>query len=570
MDLPYDAPWRLPFGPAPDPDYLPEVPPPLRDILWYRGYRDEAAARAFLDPWAYQLPEHLLAPDLDVAADRLLLALERGERLGVWGDYDADGQTATAVLVGALRRLGYDVLFRLSRCDNGPRGLSAEGIADLAEAGCSLLVTCDCATNDREGVAFARARGMDVLITDHHRPSGELPAALAIVNPARLSEDDPLRALPGVAVAYLLARAVARRLDRPLEAQRELDLVAVGIVADLAPTSVATRALLARGVTALWRSPRPGVAALLRRARREPQRLDTRTIGFTLAPALNAVGKMADAAEGVALLLADTADEAEALAARVWDYKLKRSALAESLEATIDAQLAGEPTAAALFAVGEGWHAGLLGLAANHLARRHARPAVIISHPRDGSLARGSIRGDGAIDVLGLLARQEDALAWSGGHRGAAGFGIETSRIPAFRAAFLAHAAAVAIPARPPSLGIDAIVDWHTMRPADLYDLLQALAPFTEGNPQPVLASRGLTLHARRAMGDQGLHERLALADPRGATRDVLWWNADRGWRPEGGLDVAYTLDWELWQGRPNVRLILQGLRTYVEDSDNR
>src|SRR5579871_5845219 len=251
MDL---LPWRLPDDAVLPADYLADHPAVLRRILWRRGYCSDAEARSFLDPLRFQLPEIAAYPALSIAAERVRRAIEGGEHIYIWGDYDADGQTATAVLVGALRRLGGTVSYRIPNRLTEPRGLCVAGVDAVAEDGGSLIITCDCGTNDAEAVAHAADRGVDVVITDHHQQLGPLPPALAVLNSSQLPASDPLHGLPGVAMAYLLARALYIRHDRAMEANQELDLVALGIVADVTLATPASRAMLVRGLPRLWRT----------------------------------------------------------------------------------------------------------------------------------------------------------------------------------------------------------------------------------------------------------------------------------------------------------------------------
>lgn len=559
-------PWRIPEEATLPADYLADSPAILRRILWRRGYQEDAGARAFLDPLQFRLPELAAYPQLCAAVARVLSALEREEQICVWGDYDADGQTATALLVGALRRMGARATYHIPNRLSEARGLSVGGIDAVARAGCSLLITCDCGTNDADAVAHAAARGLDVVITDHHQQWGAIPSAVAVLNSSHLPASDPLCGLPGVAMAYLLARALLIRLDRAVETNQDLDLVALGIVADVAPATPASRAMLARGLPRLWRTRRPGLRALLDLVGARSSGMDTEAISFRLAPVLNAAGRLADAAEGVELLLAEDEARARSLALRLQLLNQERRRLSGDMEAEIGARLgAVGPEQPALIVDGQDWHPGLIGLAANALAAQYRRPAVVIARPGDGGPARGSARGHGAIDILDALTSQSHLLISAGGHPGAAGFSLDPAHIDAFRLHFLEVIAARRTAQEAPAVVVDAVVSWDAvdttdLGPSSLYGTLQRLAPFAPGNLSPVLASFGLHLAGRR-LSTNGRHLTLTLADSSGRQHEVVWWRYDPTWQPQGRIDVAYTLSKDEWRGHTCVRLTLEAVR---------
>ncbi len=245
-------------------DFLADCARLTRELVWRRGFTTHAEARQFLYPLEFRLPPAGTYPWLVAAVDRLESALARGERIWVWGDFDVDGQTATALLVGALRKMGGSVEFYIPRRFTESHGLNEPGIDRLAAVGCSLIITCDCGTNDVAQIAHAGKLGIDVIVTDHHLQTGDQPAAVTVCNSSQVDPSDPVWGIPGVAMAYLVVRDLCHRRDTPGHARDALDLVALGIIADLAPMTLASRAFLARGLPRLWKKPRPGIAALLR------------------------------------------------------------------------------------------------------------------------------------------------------------------------------------------------------------------------------------------------------------------------------------------------------------------
>jgi single-stranded-DNA-specific exonuclease len=555
--------WREPLDVSATAEFLPTSPALLREIVWRRGYRDHVCAALFLRPTDFRLPPAGTYAALTAAADRVDAALANNERIAVWGDFDADGQTATALLVGRLRQLGADVVFFIPNRITESHGLKPEGILALAERGCRLIVTCDCGTNDGALVDYAGTIGVDVVITDHHQQTGAVPHAAAVFNSSHLPSGDPLSGAPGVATAYMLSRELSSRRDNGPAAQRDLDLVALGIVADLAPHSVANRAFLVRGLRKLWREPRPGVHALLNLIGVPGETLDTSKISFKLAPLLNAAGRLADASLGVELLLAADQASASAYAARLQALNLERQRLTEVLETEISAHLSDTARAQpAILAVGEGWHLGLIGPAASRYAARFGKPAAIISIQPNGTLARGSVRAGGGWDVLAAVATQAHLLSDWGGHAGAAGFALESKNIGAFGEGFMRAVRADSAAGAAIALQIDAIVpfadlDATTTGPDSLHNLLVQLAPFGEGNPPPVLATRNVRFVAARYFGKDSAHADLEFVDDSGVRHVIKSWKHTATLQASGRYDIAYSASVDNWHGRTRVRLTL-------------
>jgi single-stranded-DNA-specific exonuclease len=559
--------WQEPVAVSAPVDFLPNTPVLLRDIVWRRGYRENGEAVQFLHPLDFHLPPAGSYPELTAAVDRVDTALAHNEKIAVWGDFDADGQTATAVLVASLRRLGADVMFFIPNRITDSHGLKADGLAALAAEGCRLVITCDCGTNDGAAIDFARSIDLDVVITDHHHQTGPIPRAVAVFNSSHLCAGDPLSGVPGVAMAFMLSRELSCRRNAGEDYQTDLDLVALGIIADLAPHSVANRAFLVRGLRKLWREPRPGVQALLKLIGAPGETMDTSKISFKVAPLLNAAGRLADARLGVELLLAGDLASAEAFADRLQALNLERQRLTEFLETEIDAGLSDAARdQPAIFVVGNNWHLGLIGPAASRYAARFGKPAAIISLQPDSQVARGSVRAGGGWDVLAAVASQSHLLTDWGGHAGAAGFALETKNLAAFADGFMG-AIRDASPANSSSaLRIDAFVAWQDLDesssgPDSLYALIAQLAPFGEGNPSPILATRGVRFASARYFGKDGAHADLEFADASGLRRVVKSWKHTASLRPWGRYDIAYSAAMDNWRGKSRVRLTLVSAR---------
>ncbi len=493
----------------------------MTEVLVSRG----VGTPADLSAWFAEPPDGLhdprLLPDADVALARFRLARERGERVLVFGDFDADGLDGLAILTLALRRFGLAVEpYVPDRADEG-HGLSIAAIEAAERGSIKLIVTVDCGTSSGPEIAEAGRRGIDVIVTDHHRVPPELPPALAVVNPHRADSTYPDRRLAGSGVAFKIAALIlADEPGGPAFALGLADLATIGTVADVAPIVGENRAIARLGLAAL-RRPRPGIAALLERARVAPDAVDLDTISFTIAPRLNAAGRVGEALEAAHLLLADDAETAASHAAALETAnQLRRDLMTTSVAEARDLVSASDDRPATM--VHGPWSVGIIGLIAARLADEHGRPAVVGADL--GDTIRGSCRSDGSLDLGGALEACRDLLTRHGGHAGAAGFELPTDSWPAFVERFESLAAAVAPTDPRPQLGIDLAlraidVDY------DLYRELAALAPYGPGNPEPLVAVLGLTVTRARIAGSD--HTSLTLRRDRDVLDGIAFGRAD-------------------------------------------
>lgn len=518
-------------------------------VLARRGVADPTALVAFLGPAEAGLHDPRLLPDADRLLARVSAARARGERTMVFGDFDADGLTGLSQLVLALRRLGIDAVpYVPSRVEEG-HGLSMAAVEAAASGGISLIVTVDTGSTSVAEVDAARARGIDVVITDHHRLPEVLPAAVALVNPHRADSAYPDPELSGSGVAFTVARLLyGALLGSDTEALALADLATIGTVSDVAPIVGENRAIARLGLERMRTAPRPGIAALLARAGVAPASVDLEAVGFVLAPRLNAAGRVGEALDAARLLLAETADEAMALAATLETANttrrdLMRTAIAEARAAfglpdvgqapgqqpLLDVPVAnagtirvgGGPDAPAMLVRGP-WPVGIVGLVAGRLADQTGRPAVVATQL--GAVLRASCRSDGRLDLAATLTACGDLFVRHGGHAAAAGFELAEDRWDAFVERFLALAA-VAAPDDPrPVLPVDlalpaAYVDYGLFRD------LARLAPCGTGNPEPLVAVLGLTVQRVRAAN--GGHTQLVLRRDRDVIDGIAFGRAD-------------------------------------------
>jgi single-stranded-DNA-specific exonuclease len=464
--------------------------PLVAQILARRGFTSAEAARAFLDPNLVTPASPFELPDMEAAVTRIEEAIARDETIAVWGDFDVDGQTATTLLVAILRDLGARVGYHIPVRASEGHGVNLPSLQRLIDQGVGVVVTCDTGVAAHEAVVYARSRGVDVVITDHHDLPGDLPAAAAVVNPKRLAGDHPLATLPGVGVAYKLSEALHQSagLGNPEE---HLDLVALGIVADLALQVADARYLLQRGLPVLRQTRRPGLQAMMALADVNPAWLTEEHIGFELAPRLNALGRLGDANLAVEFLTTEDVGRARLIATQLEGLNNERKRQTDQVFQGVLARLEREPALleqAALVVEHPAWPAGIIGIVASRLVERFNRPVVLLATP-PGELARGSARSVEGCNITAAIAQSQDLLAGYGGHPMAAGLSLDPERIPLFRRRLSrAVQGMLGEVAREPTLAIDGALALEELT-LELVADLERLAPFGPGNPGLVLAS---------------------------------------------------------------------------------
>lgn len=549
------------------------VRPATARCLVGRGVSDPGDARGFIDPRLAALRPPAGLAGLPRAVSRIADAVERGERVGVFGDYDVDGVTTAALLTSFLRSSGAAVDVAVARRDAG-YGFTPAAAADFALRGCRLVITGDCGTNDHEAIAAAAARGVEVIVVDHHAvPPADAPhPALALVNPYRSDSTFPFRGMASVGLAFYVAAAVRTELrDRGyFRARREpdvrelLDLVALGTIADLVPLTAENRILTALGIRRLQARARPGLAALLEVAGVAGDReLDARTISWKLAPRINAPGRLGAAEPSLALLLADA--EAAAARARVLEEaNAARRALQERVMAEALERVGDDPGPAIVLA-GEGWPAGIVGIVAAKLVDRYQRPAFVVGIDPESGIGRGSARTAGNIDLYRALAEAASThgcLERFGGHAAAAGFTVSRESVAALAEALGGACARLAAGSGPivAQRWYDAEVGLAEVDER-LAQELAGLGPFGQANPPPVLVTRNARVTALRRVGD-GSHVKLTVEDDRAASRGAIGFGlgeriAALGVEVGARLDLAFLPTVSTWQGRRSAELEL-------------
>ena len=528
-------------------------------VLAARGLCEPAAAARFLQPRLTDLRPPDGIADLDRALCRLVPAVTAGERVGVFGDYDVDGVTTAAILTTMLRALGAQVIARVARRSSG-YGLSPADATGFLERGCTLVVTGDCGTSDGEAMEICRARGVDVIVIDHHHvPSGPSPA-YALLNPHRGDDKFPFKGLASCGVAFYLAAALRTRLraqahpaaDR-FDPRDVLDLVALGTVADMVPLRDENRILAAIGLRDLAAFRRPGLRALAEIAGVEAGSVITSDVSFRLAPRLNAAGRLGDAQVALDLLLAVDAAEASRLAGALDDMNRQRQRIQDQMWGEAVRAAEEYPHDAALVLGAEGWHQGVVGIVAAKLVDKFKTPVVVVGF-KDGS-GRGSARTIGGLDLYQSLEACQQHLTVFGGHAAAAGLGLSAGQMEAFRASFVAQAQRHFDGRMEDStLEVDAVADL-----ADL-DLVQAeelerLAPFGMGNSEPLFALPGVVARSTRVVGTS--HLQMTLSCGAAVSQAIAFGMADRDPGEGTQIDIIATAEIDSFRGnrRPRVRV---------------
>jgi single-stranded-DNA-specific exonuclease len=532
--------------------------PATAQVLLHRGLRDADAARRFLTPRLADLTPPAAMVDRELAGDRLARAVRAGERIAVFGDYDVDGTTSAAILSGILEQLGAEVAVLLASRFEGGYGLSDVALERVLATRPAILVTCDCGSSDHARIEQARARGVDVIVVDHHLVPAEPLPALAFLNPHRPDCGFAYKGLCSAGLALSLGAEVRARLRASVDLRQWLDLVALGTIADVAPLDGDNRSLVRAGLS-LLASPdaRPGVLALRELAKIQPgAALSAIDVSYRMTPRLNAPGRLGDSTLSLSLLRARGLQEARALAARVEQCNDERKAIEARVTEQAFEQLAAlygsEPQRGVVLA-GEGWHRGVLGISAARVSERFGVPAIVIG--AEGGVGHGSGRAPDGFPLFDAIARCSRHLERFGGHQAASGLSLRSERLDAFREQFGIESAAlqqsVAGPA-PTPVDVTIGADGYALPPAS--DLAR-LEPLGEGNSEPVFLIAAARVESIRVVGSG--HLKLGL---RAGEQRVSAFGLDMGARaPELGqsIDAVGSLRPDTWNGGEQVELRL-------------
>jgi len=534
------------------------LPPELLAVLWRRGLRSAECLAELLDPPAAPEPrEHF--PDLIAAETRLEQACRGAEAVAICGDYDADGMTSTALLVGVLQRLGARPEAAIpSRMQEG-YGLNVAMVERLAGAGIALLITVDNGVSALEALERAEALGLEVILTDHHSLPAQMPPHRALLHPATTPEGSPYRGLAGVGLAYVLAEGLCRRMNRADALAMAMDLFCIGTIADMAPLAGVNRRWLLDGLPRLGRSALPGLQALQQLAGIESRPLDAQTVGFQIAPRINAVGRLGDPRLVVDLLTTEDREQALELAQSCEAMNRQRRELCEAIEAEALALVEADgPNRAPFLLLAQGhWHHGVIGIVASRLVERFSLPVALLAG-EGGGLLRASVRAPRGFAVDRALTACGDLLERHGGHPAAGGFTVRAERVVALQERLEQLAQQWLGDA-----GNARLVEPEALLPLERIDRgffaqMRRLEPFGIGHPAPLFWSCGCEVEDARLL--RGGHLQLQLAQGGRSLRAMAWrWQGEE--LPRGLVDVAHHLRLDRWQGQERLQLELVALR---------
>jgi single-stranded-DNA-specific exonuclease len=527
--------------------------PVLRQLLFNRGISTKENAQAYLEaqPPAENDPRNLLG--IEPTLDRVHHAVKAGETIVVYGDYDADGVTATAVLTDALRRIGAKVRSHIpNRFDEG-YGVNKKALEALKEEGARVVITVDCGIRSLEEAEFAKGINLDLIITDHHHPAADLPDAFTIINPKQPGDAYVEKELAGVGIAYKLVTAIAQSQNgfgERFDPEEYLDLVALGTVADLVPLLGENRSLVRNGLSRINQPQRQGLTSLIHASGLMPGKINSENIGFTLGPRLNAAGRLDTALAALELLLATDVATSAQLAQKLDNQNRERQQLTQQIQENARAQVEEHREAFLIFAVDPEYNPGVVGLAASRLMEEFYRPAIVAF--QGSEFTRGSCRSIPEFHITQALDECADLLEHHGGHAAAAGFTVRNDNLPELidRLQGLAHEQLGKLDLRP-TTQIDIEIELKDLKPGILDDL-ELLQPTGRGNPSALFVSRGLKIRSARTVGQDQAHLKMTVTDGvitydaiafrQGHLKDIL----------PPRIDLVYSFEWDEYKRNLN------------------
>lgn len=528
----------------------------VAQLLINRGISTEQDAKTFLYAGYETLGNPFALKDMEKAVLRIECAIHNQEKITIYGDYDVDGITSCAILYKLLTRLGAIAEYYIPERQSEGYGLNSQALEHLYQTGTKLLITVDCGISSLEETAAMLGK-MDIIITDHHQPPSTLPVAAAIINPKRTDCPYPDKQLAGVGVAFKLCQALwfTCQVSKPMFLDN-VELVAVGTIADIVPLVGENRLLVKLGLERLPNTSNMGIKSLLEVCNLRGAKIDAGKVGFMLAPRLNAAGRVGHASLAVELLVTEDKDRARAIAVFLDEENCRRQVLEkEILESTEDVITSSNLTSGKVIVVaGEDWHPGVIGIVASRLVDRYYQPAIVISI-RDG-IGKGSCRSIPGFDIYEALSSCSELLVKFGGHKQAAGLTIEVGNIDAFRQRMNEKASLLSDDTYRPVLQIDTLVSLEQIS-ALLLEQLACLAPHGMGNPTPVFACRELQVADLKSIGQNGKHLKLKVRR-QNSTGDVIGWGMGEmaaSIHRNDSIDLAFAPEFNEWQGHRNIQL---------------
>ncbi len=536
-------------------------PPILRQILFNRGYSDQQSAQSFIEASLSTIPDPFTMKGIRAAVERIARAIGANELIVIYGDYDADGVTATALLVQVLKAVGARVQGYIpNRFDEG-YGLNRDALETLYREGASLVITVDCGIRSLDEVSYGRSLGLDLIVSDHHHPANRLPDALAIINPKQADDSYADKDLAGVGLAYKLACALVQAMEaRNVQPEDYLDLVALGTVSDLAPLTRENRVLVRAGMELIRKPIHQGIMALIGVAGLTPARITSTEIGFALGPRLNAAGRLDSALAALDLLTTQDLEKASLLAQQLDNQNRERQKITREIQEQAEKlALSEDPNVLLLFAADPGFNPGVVGLAASRLVETYYRPAIV-AH-RGEQFTRASCRSIIEFHITQALDQCADLMEHHGGHAAAAGFTVRNENLPILleRLKTIAASQLTDLELRP-TLKADMEVKLWQLKP-ELLRYLDLLQPTGIGNPQAAFVSRNLRVLRSKTVGSEKTHLKLTVSDER-ITFDAIafrhgYWQEQMPSR----VDLLFNFEMNEYNGQRSLQLNVRDLK---------
>ncbi|MFN5621282.1 MAG: single-stranded-DNA-specific exonuclease RecJ [Flavobacteriales bacterium] len=545
------------------------IEPVLSKLLAQRGIRTFEEARAFFRPDLEELHDPFLMRDMDRAVRRLEEALENGEKILVYGDYDVDGTTAVTIMYSFLHDLGVACDYYIPDRYTEGYGFSMKGVDYAYETGCDLIITLDCGVRDGVKIDYAAGKGIDVIVCDHHQPA-QIPNAAAVLDPKRPDCNYPFKGLCGAGVGFKLLQAlcIQKDLDRNKLFQY-LDLLTIAIAADIVPVSGENRILAYHGLKQLQHTERPGIRAMLNNAGFKKDQLTITDVVFILAPRINAAGRIFSGKKAVELLLCQSAEDAAPVAAAIEEYNTTRKTLDKGITEEALQKVSDDDfyhSALSIVVAGENWHKGVVGIVAARLVETHYKPTIVLVS--DGEKMAGSARSISGIDLFECLSECEDLLEQFGGHTMAAGLSLKAANFEQFRSRFDEVIRKKLNNIKPiPQLSYDAEIDFSEIGPK-LMRILKQFEPFGPENMHPVFLSEKVENHRfTRTVGDQKNHLKLHVHQQHtpslaldGIGFDLGHW--EKHLLQQLPVDLLFALDENTWNNKTTIQLVVKDIRS--------
>lgn len=547
-----------------------EVSPLIAQLLLNRGINEPQKAKDFLEPRLEQLHDPFLIQDMEKAVRRIEAAIQSGETVLIYGDYDVDGITSTALMIRVLIKFfpGRLLYYIPKRLEEG-YGLHLSSLEKAVAKGVRLIITVDCGISACDEAAYLKAQGVDLIVTDHHEPQSSLPDAYAIINPKLQGSRYPFTQLAGVGVSFKALQGLAKYHPELSQMLFEnLDLVAFGTIADIVPLLEENRVLVKYGLQQLNRTSNVGIKSLIEAAGLKGREINSGHIGYLLAPRINAAGRMGNSSIGVKLFLTNDPDQGIQYARSLEKENQNRQEIENIVLEEAQAQIASEPGWAdehALVLAGEGWHLGVIGIVASRLVELYHKPVILFG--MEGTDGRGSGRSIPGFNLFMAIEQCSQYLTRFGGHEFAAGLSVTREAFPQFKEAFLKLAKEQIKPEdMQPVLKIESLIDLNQTT-LDLARELMKLAPCGPSNPTPILGCEGINLVDYRNVGESGKHLKVKVGNS-DVIRDGIGFNLGAAY-PELAaareVDVAFTLEENIWNGNSTVQLNLKDVRATGE-----